>query len=295
MSNADSWRGSDRVPVDPWQQFLTRPTDLDLLQYTDNPPSSPISAGLNRSSNLARGQLFQPLVSDRANLFPVKGWTVADATTTGPAAVLRSGPLEQPRAGISSFLSRAGDAPIGNSHPPGPRLPGRIPGALGALLTIIQALDDLVEKPQRVFPPQPEPNPNTEPERGMSSDKDDDTPKAQRPDPNIRRLTTVEKSPPLAPETEAGGENYEGCDDEWAEARKTCEDGFRGPRGYGPQSRPLGRREWSLNDCIESLVSARCGGKPLKEGLSGKERAKRNNEAVQKKRRDRESRDDAPE
>lgn len=288
MSSSDYGRVSGRPPVESWQELLKPPTDLD---FRYEPPILHHGAeGSIKYSNLARGLVFQPLDSGQANPLPTGGYTVSEAPMSGPAAVLRTGPAERsPQVGAGPSLPRVGSAPVGDPGLPGPRLPGKIPGALGALLMLIQALDELVEKPQRVLPPKPEAGPDVEPEWGVSSADEDGMPEPKRPDPNTRRLTTVEKSPPVAPETEDNGENYEGCNEEWAEARKKCEEGFRGPRGQGPYSRPIGRRKWTLNDCMESNVSARCGGKPLKEGLSGAERAKRNNEMIQKKRKDRES------
>lgn len=90
-------------------------------------------------------------------------------------------------------------------------------------------------------------------------------------------------SPPLAPDDPA---DTEGCDEEWAAARRDCEKGMSGPPGQGPTSKPSGRRgrRRTLEDCMNDLVSARCGGTPRKDGLSGKEAAERNNRAVQKKR-----------
>lgn len=91
-------------------------------------------------------------------------------------------------------------------------------------------------------------------------------------------------SPPLAPENPA---NTEGCDKEWAEARRDCEKGMGGPPGQGPYSRPMGPRgrRYTVEDCMNNVVSARCGGTPRRDGLSGQEAAKRNNDAIQKKRK----------
>lgn len=93
------------------------------------------------------------------------------------------------------------------------------------------------------------------------------------------------ESPPLAPEID-DAENIEGCDEEWKDARQKCEEGTRGPRGAGPYSIPKGRRgrNYTIEDCMRSVVSKRCGGGDLKSGLSGAERAKRNNEAIRRRR-----------
>lgn len=90
-------------------------------------------------------------------------------------------------------------------------------------------------------------------------------------------------SPPLAPENPA---NTEGCDEQWAEARRDCEKGMAGPPGQGPYSRPMGPRgrRYTVEDCMNTVVSARCGGTPRRDGLSGQEAAKRNNDATKKKR-----------
>lgn len=115
------------------------------------------------------------------------------------------------------------------------------------------------------------------------------------PDPNIRILKRVDdeaaeekevQSPPLAPENPDDTADDEGCDEEWADARAKCEEGFRGPPGQSPYSRPKGRRGrlHTIETCMAGVVSERCGGNPTKPGSSGAERAKRNNEAIQKKR-----------
>lgn len=90
-------------------------------------------------------------------------------------------------------------------------------------------------------------------------------------------------SPRLAPENPA---DTEGCDEEWAQARRDCEKGMSGPRGQGPYSTPLGPRgrRYTVEDCMSNNVRAICGGTPLRDGLSGQEAAKRNNDAIQKKR-----------
>ncbi len=99
------------------------------------------------------------------------------------------------------------------------------------------------------------------------------------------------ESPPLVPgdappdpepNVDVANGNKEGCDKEWAEARKSCAEGFSKP-GEGPFSM-RSDRPWTFEDCVKSLVSERCGGTPLKKGLSGAERAKRNNEMIRKKR-----------
>jgi hypothetical protein len=88
------------------------------------------------------------------------------------------------------------------------------------------------------------------------------------------------ESPPLAPKDPVDTVDEEACAEEWADARKKCEEGFRGPRGDGPYSVPKGPRgrKYSIEDCARGIVSAICGGNPLKGGLSGEQRAKRNNE-----------------
>lgn len=121
--------------------------------------------------------------------------------------------------------------------------------------------------------------------------------RAQEFDPNYRILERVDdeaekekeiESPPLAPKDPADTVSDEGCEEEWADARRDCAAGFLGPRGKDMYSIPKGPRgrNYTIEDCARGVVSKRCGGNPLREGLSGEEAAKRNNDAVQKKRRD---------
>jgi hypothetical protein len=153
--------------------------------------------------------------------------------------------------------------------------------------------------------------------RRQSAPNDEKLSTSEGTDPNYRQLTRVDvvgaakkkiESPPLVPDAEiypdpkfgqvlgpsewtgstgndggASGDD-EGCDEEWADARKQCSEGFAKGTDQGPYSRRRDR-PWSLEDCIRGIVSARCGGTPLKEGLSGEERAKRNNEMIRKKRK----------
>lgn len=114
------------------------------------------------------------------------------------------------------------------------------------------------------------------------------------PDPNKRVLERVDdeaagerevESPPLAPDAV----DEEACAEEWANARRDCEAGFRGPRGQGPHSIPKGRRgrNYTVDDCARGIVSEICGGNALKKGLSGEQAAKRNNRGIQQKRENR--------
>lgn len=115
------------------------------------------------------------------------------------------------------------------------------------------------------------------------------------PNPDTRILQRVDddardqevNSPPLAPDDPTDTVDEEACAEEWADARRKCAEGFRGPRGQGPYSIPKGRRgrNYTEDDCARGVVSKICGGNALKEGLSGEQRAKRNNRSAQQKRK----------
>lgn len=114
------------------------------------------------------------------------------------------------------------------------------------------------------------------------------------PNPSTRILQRVDDeaagekevlSPPLAPDAV----DEEACAEEWANARRDCEAGFRGPRGQGPTSIPKGRRgrNYTVEDCARGIVSSICGGEPLKEGRTGAQAAKGNNKAIRQQRKNR--------
>jgi hypothetical protein len=107
----------------------------------------------------------------------------------------------------------------------------------------------------------------------------------RRVDDDAAKESEVE-SPPLAPTDAGDTANDAGCDEEWAEARRACEKDFQGPPGQSPSSKPRGTRgrNYTIEDCMRGLVSERCGGNPVRYGSTGAERAKRNNNAVRKKR-----------
>jgi len=155
MTYIDYRRGSGR-PFQPGQEPGNRATDFDHLQYIHSLPgaqprySSAVPRGIGYGS-VAPGSLFETMRFLRLNPVPADGLTLAEATTTGPAAVLRSGPSERTPQAVNRSLPRPGGAPVGRRRPQGP---GRVPGGrLGALWMLLRTLDGLVETPEPIQPP----------------------------------------------------------------------------------------------------------------------------------------------
>lgn len=264
--------------------------ELQTQTPTTAYPLPPEAYAINDGSKSAGGVLGSPPVLP----------SVAPARMQGfmpPGASFRP-PLAGTRFGVASGFPVPGGPPV---DIPDPHLEKLVPEWMRNAwivhwLTSRMLIDKLMERRNQdsdVATPIPKPEDRS---GGLGwyvgpPQLEEELERSTRPG-DVRILKTVNDkdagkdvaSPPLAPENPA---NTEGCDEEWAEARRACEKGMSGPPGQGPYSTPLGPRgrRYTIEDCMSNNVSARCGGTPLRDGLSGQEAAKRNNDATQKKRK----------
>ncbi len=69
---------------------------------------------------------------------------------------------------------------------------------------------------------------------------------------------------------ETGGDGDDGCEEERREAFQRCGEAsmnnWKGRGAEGPYSKPRGKRNWTVEDCVNGVLPERCGGTPKKYG-----------------------------
>ncbi|MCS3726470.1 hypothetical protein FHR88_001504 [Bradyrhizobium betae] len=231
------------------------------------------------------------------------------STTSVPTPIGMQGAMpmrigfRSPRSGTGLGLGRGLPIPDGSGSRldmPDPELERLVPDwmrrfwAVGTLVPKIMTSDMLGRAGVNGESPGRDASPSSQPQSTRREDRSGGIGwYVGLPNPDERILSRVEgeevESPPLAPKDPTDIVDEEECAEEWAAARRDCKEGFRGPRGQGPLSIPKGPRgrNYTEDDCARGIVRAICGGDALKQGLSGEQRAKRNNNEIQKRRKDR--------